>query len=351
MRIVIIGGTGFIGSRLAAQLADHGHELLSVQRRISAALPQSIRQLACDHQELHAVSSQLRGFRPDVVIDVISSSAGQARSTVEVCAGYTGRIVSVSSQDVYKAFGIFHGTEEGGIEPVPLTEDSPRRSRRDTYPRELLVRLRKERSWVTEEYSNAEMEDVVMNAAAQPSTVLRLPMVYGPGDYIHRLYPILKRIDDGRQVIPIADLVAQWRSPRGYVDNVAAAIALAAESTAAAGQVFNVAEPESFSEQEWTKLVADAAGWNGSITVIPFDRAPAHLRLPGNFAQHGASSSSRIRELLGYREIIDRGEALLRTIAWERAHPPDPLPKFDYVAEEASVSEIQGGPTRLPILE
>jgi nucleoside-diphosphate-sugar epimerase len=337
MRILVIGGTGFIGKHVLRHLLQHGHELITVQRHISAALPPSVDQLACDQQELHRVAARMRSFRPEVVIDMISSSAGQARNTVEVFAGYTERLISISSQDVYKAFAIFHGTEEGPIEPLPLTEESPRRSRRETYPPQVLARLRQTLGWVTEEYNNVEMEDVVMSVAGLRATVLRLPMVYGPGDYIHRLYPILKRIDDSRKAIPIADTVAQWRSPRGYVDNVATAVVLAAEKSEAAGQVFNVAEEESFSELEWTRLVTDAAGWKGSIVTIPFLLAPAHLQLPGNFSQHGSCSSRRIRELLGYREAIPRADALRATVEWERAHPPEPLPSFDYAAEDAAI--------------
>jgi nucleoside-diphosphate-sugar epimerase len=335
MRMVVIGGTGFIGSRVVFRLVQNGDEVLTVQRRISSQMPQSVRQICCEQEHLATISSGLRQFKPAVVIDMVSSSARQARSTVDVFAGHAGRLVSISSQDVYKAFGIFHRIEDGPIEPLPLTEDSPRRTRRDSYPPELLDRLRRLIGWVNEEYSNSEMEDVVTNVSALPCTVLRLPMVYGPGDYLHRLYPILKRIDDGRQVIPIADVVSEWRAPRGYVDDVAAAIVLAAEKSQAAGQVFNVVEEESFSELQWTRLVADAAGWNGSIVTIPFDEAPAHLRLSGNFAQHAICSSKRIRERLGYTEVTTRTQALQSTITWERSHRPDPEPQFDYAAEDS----------------
>lgn len=341
MRIVIIGGTGFIGGRVLAQVLLRKHEVLAVQRRISPVLPSSVKQLACEQQELMRVGPQLRAFRPDIVIDFVSSSAVQARSTVEVFTGYAGRLIAISSQDVYRAFAVFYGLEPGPLEPVPVTEDSPRRTRRESYPPELLARLKKLLGWVNDQYSNVEMEDVVMNVAALPATVLRLPMVYGPGDYLHRFYPILKRIRDGRQVIPIADTTAQWRSPRGYVEDVAAAIALAADMPEASGQVFNVAEEESFSELEWTEMVARAAGWSGAVVTIPIAKAPAHLHPPGNPAQHATCSSRRIREELGFRELTRREDALRETIAWERAHAPDPEPQFDYAAEDAALTDGQ----------
>jgi nucleoside-diphosphate-sugar epimerase len=167
-------------------------------------------------------------------------------------------------------------------------------------------------------------------------------MVYGPGDRLHRLHPIVKRIDDRRPALVFEEKHAVWRSPRGYVENVAAAIALAATSARAAGRTYNVAEAESLSEVEWAKQIARVAGWNGEFAVVPTDRAPAHLRQPINLDQHLVVDSTRIREELGYVEPIARDEAIQRTIEWERANPPpiDPA-AFDYVAENAAISEFR----------
>jgi hypothetical protein len=53
------------------------------------------------------------------------------------------------------------------------------------------------------------------------------------------------------------------------------------------------------------------------------------------------ASTDRIRNELGYREVIPLEEALRRTIAWERAHPPEhPFAKFDYPAEDAAAGSM-----------
>ena len=56
---------------------------------------------------------------------------------------------------------------------------------------------------------------------------------------LHRFYPIVKRIVDGRCHIIFPQAIATWRSPRGYVENVAAAIVLAATDNRAAGRIYN----------------------------------------------------------------------------------------------------------------
>ena len=162
-------------------------------------------------------------------------------------------------------------------------------------------------------------------------------MVYGPGDPLHRFHPVLKRIADRRPIIPFEERTAGWRSPRGYVENVAAAIALATSEERAAGRVYNVGETDALSELEWARLIAEAAGWRGRFVTVPAERAPAHLISPANLDQHWAADTSRIRTELGYHEPVPRPEAIRRTIDWERTHPPaqwDPA-QFDYAAEGA----------------
>ena len=79
---------------------------------------------------------------------------------------------------------------------------------------------------------------------------------------------------------------------------------------------------------------------NGEFVVLSHDHTPKHLLWPGNTAQHLVASSERIRKELGYRELLPREEAIRRTIAWERAHPPaQPLAQFDYAAEDETLED------------
>jgi nucleoside-diphosphate-sugar epimerase len=182
--------------------------------------------------------------------------------------------------------------------------------------------MRKIFPWVTDDYDKIPAERVVMNDHELPGTVLRLPMVYGPGDRLRRFYPVVKRIVDGRRHIIFADTLAAWCSPRGYVENAAAAIALAATDERAARRIFNVCEEPPFSELEWARKIAKQMGWDGEFVVLPVERTPPHLLNPGNAAQHWAASSARIRRELSYAEPVAVEEAIRRTVLWERENPP-----------------------------
>ena len=116
-----------------------------------------------------------------------------------------------------------------------------------------------------------------MNAPALPATVLRLPMVYGPGDYQHRLFPYLKRMDDGRTQILLGEEYAHWRGLRGYVEDMGAAIALCVVNEAAAGRIYHVADAPSATEasaisgpMEWSENPTTAFGKALRNSVTPF---------------------------------------------------------------------------------
>jgi nucleoside-diphosphate-sugar epimerase len=339
MRILLSGGTGFIGPLVARILLGQGNELAVYHRgHAKTSLPDGVRHILGDRRDLAASRSQFRDFAPDVVIDFILASGRQASVTMDVFRGTADRIVALSSGDVYRAAGILHGTEPGPLQPVPLTEDSDLRLHGQTYPREVLEALRQTLPWLEDDYDKIPVERAIMGDRELAGTVLRLPMVYGPGDSFHRLHPYLKRMDDGRPAILIQEDAAEWRGPRGYVENVAAAVALAATAPQAAGRIYNLAEPQSFSEIEWVQHIGRSVGWSGSVLPVPAELTPARLKVPYNSAQHWTMSSARIREELGFAEAVSPDVAIARTIDWERANPPaqvDPA-QFDYAAEDAA---------------
>lgn len=340
MRILLIGGNGFIGPFAVTALQRQGHAL-ALFHRGSSPSPDGIEDILGDRNQLSASAEQLRSFAPDVVIDFVTSSGRQAQELMNVFRGATRRVVMLSSMDVYRAVGVSHGTETGPLQEVPLTEDSELRSSGLPYTPEILRSLRKTFAWVTHDYDKIPAERIVMSDRELPGTVLRLPMIYGPGDRLHRFYPMVKRIADRRHKIIFPETLASWRSPRGYVENVAAAIALATTDSPAARRIYNVCEEPPFSELEWARKIAAAMQWDGEFVVLPDDRTPPHLRRPGNAAQHWAASSARIRRDLGYAEPVAVDEAIRRTIEWERHNPPPAefMPAFDYAAEDAALAE------------
>lgn len=339
MRILVIGGTGFTGPHVVRRLSAMGHEVVLFHRgRTEADLPVGVKRIRGDRERLADSADQLRGCAPQVVLDMIAATEQDAQSVMSAFKGIAQRVVALSSQDVYRAYGMLIGIESGPAEPVPLSEDAP--LRRKLYPYRDQAAGPDDRSY---HYEKILAERAFMSDPELPGTVLRLPMVYGPRDRQHRLFEFLKRMDDGRPAILLGKGLAGWRWTRGYVENVAAALALAVTDERAIGRIFNVGEADALSTAEWVREIGRAAGWNGEVVAVPEGRLPPHLTTDVNTVQHLVADTGRIRRELGYDEPVSRDETLVRTIAWERAHPPDEvdLRQFDYAAEDAVLAELE----------
>src|SRR6266481_696855 len=137
MRILVIGGNGFIGSPLVRELLVSGHEVAVFHRRSDVGLAESgVIQIQGDRNRLSHYEDELRRFSPDVIVDLILSSGDQARQLVDTARKIARRVIAISSMDVYRAWGVLCEVEPGSIDPLPLTEDSPLRTTRRLYPPE-----------------------------------------------------------------------------------------------------------------------------------------------------------------------------------------------------------------------
>ncbi len=339
MRVLVIGGTGFIGPFVIKTLVNQGHDLTVFHRgEAKPDLSESVHRIHGNRNDLAEHRTVFDQLAPDVVLDFILSDHSQATALMETFRGRTARVIAISSQDVYRAYGVLLGREPGPPQLTPLTEESEVRRQLHPYNVEHLRIAQAAFPWITEDYDKIPVEQTVLGDSALPGTVLRLPMVYGPGDPLHRFFPTLKRIDDNRPAILLEESYARLHPPRGYVEDVAAAIVLATVSGRASGKIYNIASNQQFTELEWAQKIGEVAGWKGSIVALPKDQTPAHLLTPLNAEQDWLVSSARIREELGYAEPVPLDVGIARTIEWERANPPAQvdLKQFDYAAEEAA---------------
>ncbi|HXL37349.1 MAG TPA: NAD-dependent epimerase/dehydratase family protein [Ktedonobacteraceae bacterium] len=342
MRILVIGGTRFMGPLVMRSLSESGHEVTVFHRgQTRTDLPRGVKEFLGDRSSLTESAVELQRLAPEVVLDMIPFTEQDALEIMSSFTGTAHRLVAISSQDVYRAFGRVNGKETGPVESIPITEESALRQNLYPYRGETPRNQDDPKRW-QDDYDKILVERVVMNNENLPGTILRLPMVYGPGDYQHRLFSYLKRMDDKRLAILLDEAEAQWRWTHGYVENVADAIALAVTDGRSAGQIYNVGEPFTFTMAEWIALIGKIAGWQGRVVTVPHGRLPEPLRWDINAEQDIVVDSSRIRGELGYKERVDVEEALRRTVAWERANPPkeiDPR-EFDYVVEDTFLAEL-----------
>ncbi|MGH9614774.1 MAG: NAD-dependent epimerase/dehydratase family protein, partial [Bryobacteraceae bacterium] len=117
VRILLVGGSGFIGRFVVQDLLAAGHEIAVFHRGLSGReLPPAVQRIIGDHAEIERYRAGFERFAPDVVVDFILSGGRQAQALAATVRGIAGRVVAISSQDVYRACGILHGSEPGPLQ-------------------------------------------------------------------------------------------------------------------------------------------------------------------------------------------------------------------------------------------
>jgi nucleoside-diphosphate-sugar epimerase len=308
LKVVVLGGTRFIGRAIVEELAAAGHDLLLVHRGVLEpdGLPEA-RHLHTERADLPRHQAVLEKFNPDAAVDCRALTRADAETALAALPDGI-RLVVISSIDVYRAFGALNDDRE--TDPVPLDENSPVREQRYPY--------RGVRDGM-DDYDKLDVEDAYLHRGG---TSLRLPMVYGEHDYQRREEFILRRVRAGRKQIPVG--AGMWLACRGYVRDVALGARLALESAAAAGEVFNLCEERTFSMGLWSRMILDAAGSDAELVRVADDRLPDDLKPTGVMSQHILASARKARATLGW-STSDPQAALRTTVAWHLANPPAEL--------------------------
>ncbi|KRE62966.1 oxidoreductase [Nostocoides sp. Soil756] len=156
MRMLVLGGTAWLGGVVAEEALRRGHEVTCLARG-SAAAPARASFVAAD-RDLDDGLAPVAGTRWDAVVDV-SRQPGQVRRAVRDLD--TGHWMFVSTANVYATFGALEQTEEAPRR-APLAGD-------------VLPDM--------ERYGEAKVacEDAVL-AAPATATVARSGLIGGPGD-------------------------------------------------------------------------------------------------------------------------------------------------------------------------
>jgi nucleoside-diphosphate-sugar epimerase len=316
LKVVVLGGTRFIGRAIVEDLAGAGHELLLVHRGVLEpdGIPDA-QHLHTERADLPSHRFVLKKFKPDAAIDCRALTRGDAETVLDALPADI-RLAVISSVDVYRAFGALNDDRE--TDPVPLDEESPVRPNRFPYRGKMEG---------MDDYDKLDVEDVYL---ARGGTSLRLPMVYGERDYQRREEFILRRVRAGRARIPVG--AGMWLACRGYVRDIARGARLTLESSAAAGEVLNLCEDRTFSMGLWTRMILEAAGSDAELVRVADDLLPEDLKPTGTMTQHIPASARKARVMLGWT-TTDPLATLRTTVAWHLANPPAD-PDLDFTADD-----------------
>lgn len=334
MRILFIGGTGFMGARAVAQLAQEGHDVTVFHRGQTDRVPDGVRHLHGDRDDLYAHRPAFRELRPDVVVHMITATATDAWTARRTLEGVVDRVVLASSIDVMAAYARLLTPSDAPALPTPLTEASALRAELFPLRAHAASIEDPDRRARLDQYDKILVESVLQASEAFAVTTLRLPMVHGPHDPQRRFGGYVTRMDEGRPIV-LERTHAAWRACRGFVDDMGLAIARAATTPLDGHRTFLVGEAAARTEREWVEAIAAHIGYDGAIVEHEAADLPESLRPTADFRQPLDIDDAAIRAALDLPPPTPLDQQLAATIADERARGPVP---YDREAEDSVTS-------------
>jgi 2'-hydroxyisoflavone reductase len=305
MRLLVLGGTHFLGRHVTTAALGRGHDVATFTRGVSGDPPDGARALHGDRDEPEALPKALDGWAPDLVVDTSCQTRAAARNAAAALAGVRA-YAFVSSLNAYANWP-----------PGPLgpEDDEP--------------------TWTTEDEDygpiKASAERTLGDVLGERFLTARAGLIIGPFDPIHRLGWWLDRIARGGRVVvpdaldqPIAAVDARdlggWLVEAAERELSGAVNATGPAGMTTLGGLLDLCRAVTGSSAEWVPVPEEellAAG------VEPWVHLP--LWLPADTARTAWDvDTTRARALgLPSRPLAD---SVADTWAWQRTHERPPVP-------------------------
>jgi nucleoside-diphosphate-sugar epimerase len=317
MRVLVIGGTRFVGRATVEELLRRGDAVTVLHRgRTPNPFGERVEEIRADRQDPTALRTALAGQSyegvVDVAYDVAAGTGGAAiESLIGALAPSAPRYVYVSSASIYRKLGM--GTRE----------DDPRASDpyEGDYPK-----------------NKAQAEEAVERAhrgGRITGTIVRPVFIYGPYDPIPRERWFWDRIVAGRPVIvpEQGGTIFHWTA----ASDVGWMAAESLRNPKAAGEAFNVAEAEPISHAAWVDRLAEAAGRSVEKVPVPrkqLETTAAQTDPPRSYfglyldsEENFSVEIGKARALLGFQPTDPR-VGWKRAFEWYDREGRNPTPDF-----------------------
>ncbi|MCU0569557.1 MAG: NAD-dependent epimerase/dehydratase family protein [Oculatellaceae cyanobacterium Prado106] len=227
MRILVMGGTRFIGVYLTKALVTQGHEVVLFNRGNKPAPVPGLRQVQGDRTDPAQLKEKLAGESFDAVFDNNGRELSDTQPLAEIFQGRLRHFVYVSSAGVYLKSDQMPHIEGDAVDP----------------------KSRHKGKYETESY---------LAAHGMPFTSIRPVYIYGPQNYNDLEAWFFDRIVRDRP-IPIPGNGAHI-TQLGHVQDLATAMAAVLGSSKTVGQIYNVAGDRYVTFDGLAKACAIAAG-------------------------------------------------------------------------------------------
>ena len=227
MRILIMGGTRFIGVYLTKALVEQGHEVVLFNRGKKAAPVEGIQQIHGDRQDIEQLKEKLKEEQFDVIYDNNGRELSDTKPLVELFKDQVKHFVYVSSAGVYLKSDQMPHFEGDAVDP----------------------QSRHKGKFETEAY---------LAESGIPWTAIRPVYIYGPQNYNPLEAWFFDRIVRDR-VIPIPGNGLHF-TQFGHVQDLASAMVAVLGNPQAIEQIYNISGDRYVTFDGLAKAAAIAAG-------------------------------------------------------------------------------------------
>ena len=316
MRVLVIGGTLFIGKLLVKRLIAAGHEVTILHRKAEHPFGRRVRNAIADRNDAATIKSALEGLRFDAVYDIAydwerGTTAAQVEATAKVIPGDLTRYIFMSSVAAY-GDGLNH------------SEDDPLAS--DIHPDAYV------RNKATSERALFRM----YHESKFPVVTIRPPFVYGPDNPFYREAFFWDRLRLDRPIIIPGD--GNRLMQFVYVNDLVEACFNALEKHTAPGRAFNVADEKPLTQVEVVTELARAMGKQPVLVRVPREliaRSGGNVSAePLYFAQYYDLAPitevvGRVKRVLNVA-LTPFAVGLKETLRWSTKHAPERTLDFSF---------------------
>ncbi len=322
MRILVIGGTLFIGRALVKALGKAGHDVAILHRKPAHTLGKNVENLQGDRNDAASVRAAIGDRKFDAVFDNVydwdrGTTAEQVVGSARAAGDQITRYIFISS---VAAYGDGLNRQEGD---ALAPDDHP-----DPYAR-----------------NKAQSERALFRLHQRdgfPVVTIRPPYVYGPENPFYREQFFWDRLRLGRPIIIPGD--GRRLMQFTFVHDVVAACMASLATPGAVGHAFNIANARPVTQSEAVKAFADTAKREPHLVHVPrrrlFDAGGHPMHPPIYFAVYYdlppiTMVIAKAQRILKFK-ATPFGEGLEQTYRWYlRNHK---VPKHDFAFENAMLA-------------
>jgi nucleoside-diphosphate-sugar epimerase len=292
---LIIGGSGFLGSAITAQLTEDGWET-HVLSRGNKPVTQGSTVIQADRSVPEKLQAALEGRHYDLVVDCAGYKEPDAANTLHSLNGRCGHYVFISTDYVYAS---------SMQTAFPITESAA--TQRDT----------------AYAAGKLDCERLLLDAwdgGGFPATVLRPPHILGAGkelgsdQVLGRDTGLLAKIRSGEGLKLLIE--GQMLIQPVWTREIARCIAHIAGMEQSFGHIFNCTGPDAVTAKRYYEIVAGLLGVELQFSSVPLHTFLQHNPNDVHHARHRIYDTSRLTQVTGYKPQLKLEDALKETLDW-----------------------------------